>query len=124
MPVLYHGEPNGPSLSVLAALFESGLDIGCRAIDLLAGERHTLGGVGEAVALDMAVEGEGPVLVVDGEAMTEAVFLAQYLDEKAGGCGLQAPIRRARTGMVCFMISAPRHGRRPGRCPCWAARCP
>ena len=23
---LYHGEPNGPSLTVLAALFESGLD--------------------------------------------------------------------------------------------------
>lgn len=103
MPVLYHGEPNGPSLSVLAALFESGLDIGCRAIDLLAGERHTLGGVGEAVALDMAVEGEGPVLVVDGEAMTEAVFLAQYLDEKAGGCGLQPgdPYERWQMLMWC-----------------------
>ena len=35
-PVLYHGEPNGPSLSVLAALEESGLDIECRPIDLLA----------------------------------------------------------------------------------------
>ena len=89
MATLYHGEPNGPSLSVLAALFESGLDIECRPIDLLAGERHALPGVTESVALAMAVEGEGPVLVAGGEAMSEAVFLAQYFDEAAGGCGLQ-----------------------------------
>ncbi|MPT47748.1 MAG: glutathione S-transferase [Sphingobium sp.] len=87
--VLYHGEPNGPSLSVLAALAETGLDIECRSIDLLAGERHSLPGLGETIARDMGIEGEGPVLVVDGEAMTESVFLAQYLDEKAGGVGLQ-----------------------------------
>jgi len=87
--VLYHGEPNGPSLSVLAALEESGLAIETRPIDLLRGERHTLPGVTESIALAMAVEGEGPVLVVDGEAMSEAVFLAQYFDEQAGGCGLQ-----------------------------------
>ena len=87
--VLYHGEPNGPSLSVLAALEESGLDIECRPIDLLAGERHTIAGVSDPVARDFAVEGEGPVLVIDGEAMSEAVFLAQFLDEQAGGCGLQ-----------------------------------
>ena len=31
--ILYHGEPNGPSLSVLAALEESGLDVECRPID-------------------------------------------------------------------------------------------
>ena len=87
--ILYHGEPNGPSLSVLAALGESGLDIECRPIDLLAGERHTLPGVTDPVARDFAVEGEGPVLVIDGEAMSEAVFLAQFFDEAAGGCGLQ-----------------------------------
>ncbi|MBS1239448.1 MAG: glutathione S-transferase-like protein, partial [Proteobacteria bacterium] len=87
--VLYHGEPNGPSLSVLAALEESGLDIETRPIDLLKGERHMLPGVTETVTRDFAVEGEGPVLVVDGEAMSEAVFLAQYFDEAAGGCGLQ-----------------------------------
>ncbi|WEK45752.1 MAG: glutathione S-transferase family protein [Candidatus Andeanibacterium colombiense] len=87
--VLYHGEPNGPSLSVLAALEESGLAIETRHIDLLRGERHTLPGVTEDVALAMAVEGEGPVLVIDGEAMSEAVFLAQYFDDAAGGCGLQ-----------------------------------
>lgn len=87
--ILYHGEPNGPSFSVLAALAESGLDIECRAIDLLAGERHAIAGIAEPLALDMGLEGEGPVLVTDGEAMSDAVFLAQYFDEAAGGCGLQ-----------------------------------
>lgn len=87
--VLYHGEPNCASLTVLAALEEAGLSIECRYIDLLAGERHRLGGVSETMALDLGVEGEGPVLVVDGEAMTESVFLAQYMDEAAGGAGLQ-----------------------------------
>ncbi|WP_338466662.1 glutathione S-transferase family protein [Novosphingobium sp. ZN18A2] len=79
--ILYHGEPNGPSLAVLAALGESGLNVECKAIDLLKGERHTLAQVTEPVARDMGVEGEGPVLVIDGEAMTESVFIAQYLDE-------------------------------------------
>lgn len=88
-PVLYHGEPNGASLTVLAALAESGLDIRCERIDLLAGARHTLPGIADPLALDLGIEGEGPVLVIGGEAMTESVFLAQYLDELAGGCGLQ-----------------------------------
>jgi GSH-dependent disulfide-bond oxidoreductase len=79
--ILYHGEPNGPSLAVLAALGESGVEAECRPIDLLAGERHRLLGIAAPLARDMGVEGEGPVLVVDGEAMTESVFIAQYLDE-------------------------------------------
>lgn len=88
-PVLYHGEPNGASLTVLAALAESGLDIPCRPIDLLSGARHALPEIAEPIALDLGIEGEGPVLVIGGEAMTESVFLAQFLDERAGGCGLQ-----------------------------------
>ncbi|CDO38100.1 glutathione S-transferase family protein [Novosphingobium sp. KN65.2] len=87
--VLYHGAPNGPSLIVLAALAETGVDVERRPIDLLAGERHVLPGIGEAVALDMGIEGEGPVLVVDGEAMTDAVFLAQYFDELSDKASLQ-----------------------------------
>lgn len=79
--ILYHGQPNGPSLAVLAALGESGVALECRAIDLLAGERHTIPGLTETVMRDMGVEGEGPVLVIDGEAMTESVFIAQFLDE-------------------------------------------
>lgn len=83
--ILYHGEPSGPSLTVLAALAESGVDLECRPINLLAGERHTLPGLRDTTALDMGVEGEGPVLVIDGEAMTESVFIAQYLDEIGNG---------------------------------------
>jgi GST-like protein len=79
--ILYHGEPNGPSLAVLAALGESGVQAESKAINLLAGERHAIPGLTQAVARDMGVEGEGPVLVVDGEAMTESVFIAQFLDE-------------------------------------------
>lgn len=107
--ILYHGEPNGPSLSVLAALEESGLEIECRPIDLLKGERHALDAA-ESVALDMAVEGEGPVLVIanehGGEAMSEAVFLAQYFDEAAGGCGLQPPDPYARWQMLMWCRQA------------------
>lgn len=83
--ILYHGEPNGPSLAVLAALGESGVEADCRPVNLIAGERHSLPGITEPVARDMGVEGEGPVLVVDGEAMTESVFIAQYLDEVGAG---------------------------------------
>lgn len=83
--ILYHGEPSGPSLTVLAALAESGVEVECRPINLLAGDRHTLPGVKDAVTLDMGVEGEGPVLVIDGEAMTESVFIAQYFDEVGNG---------------------------------------
>lgn len=87
---LYHGEPNGPSLSVLAALEESGLDLECSRIDLLRGERHALRGLAQRVTMDFAVEGEGPVLVTDGEALAEAVFIAQYLDEAARDAGTGA----------------------------------
>ncbi|MFM5922574.1 MAG: glutathione S-transferase family protein [Novosphingobium sp.] len=83
--ILYHGQPNGPSLAVLAALAESGVEAECRPIDLLAGERHTLPGVTEPLARDMGIEGEGPVLAIDGEAMTESVFIAQFLDESGKG---------------------------------------
>ena len=100
--ILYHGEPNGASLTVLAALAESGLDMDCRRVDLLAGERHVVGGVTEAIALDLGVEGEGPVLLVDGEAMTESVFLAQYFDEAAGGAGLQPADAYARWEMMMW----------------------
>jgi GST-like protein len=83
--ILYHGEPNGPSLSALAALFESGVTAETRHIDLPGGERHRIAGISEPLARDMSVEGEGPVLVIDGEAMTESVFIAQFLDETGSG---------------------------------------
>lgn len=81
--ILYHGEPNGPSLTVLAALFESGGEAGLVAIDLAAGERHSRAPQTPLVA--MSIEGEGPVLVANDEPMVDSVFLAQYLDESGNG---------------------------------------
>jgi len=85
---LYHGEPNGPSFTVLAALFEKGLDASLVHIDLAQGERHEIPcSLQPEVA--MSVEGEGPVLVVDGEGMTDSVFIACYLDDVGPGTALR-----------------------------------
>ncbi|MGO9932841.1 MAG: glutathione S-transferase family protein [Steroidobacteraceae bacterium] len=87
---LYHGEPNGPSFSVLAALFEKGLQADLVRIDLAEGARHELA-CAQQPEVEMSVEGEGPVLMVDGEAMTDSVFIACYLDDVGPG----APLRPA-----------------------------
>jgi len=85
---LYHGEPNGPSFTVLAALFEKGLDASLVHIDLARGRRHEIPcSLQPEVA--MSVEGEGPVLVVDGEGMTDSVFIACYLDDVGPGAALR-----------------------------------
>lgn len=81
--ILYHGAPNGPSLTVLAALYESGREAELVPIDLAAGERHA--GAPDARLVEMSIEGEGPVLVADGEPMADSVFVAQYLDESGAG---------------------------------------
>jgi GSH-dependent disulfide-bond oxidoreductase len=85
---LYHGEPNGPSFTVLAALFEKGLDAELVHIDLAQGGRHQIPcALQPEVA--MSVEGEGPVLVVDGEGMADSVFIACYLDDVGPGVALR-----------------------------------
>lgn len=86
--ILYHGEPTGPSLAVLAALFESGLDAELRPIDLKKAERHA-GGVPRAFEVDYSVEGEGPVLVVGDDVLCDSVFIGCYFDDAAPGCGLR-----------------------------------
>lgn len=88
--ILYHGAPNGPSLTVLAALAETGVDAELKPIDLAAGERHA-DAVPRNPQVEMSIEGEGPVLVVDGEAMADSVFIACYLDDVRTG----TPIRPA-----------------------------
>lgn len=79
---LYHGEPNGPSLTLLAALFEKDVEAELVAIDLASGGRHALD---LGVEAQMSVEGEGAVLVADGEAMVDSVFVGQYLDDVGTG---------------------------------------
>jgi GSH-dependent disulfide-bond oxidoreductase len=85
---LYHGEPNGPSLTVLAAMHETGFATDLVAIDLVAGSRHDLD-LSREVA--MSIEGEGPVLLVDDVQMADSVFIARYFDEVAGG-GILVPV--------------------------------
>jgi len=85
---LYHGEPNGPSLTVLAALFAKQVPAELRYIDLARGERHALACAREPLVA-MSIEGEGPVLVADGEAMTDSVFIACYLDDVGSGPALR-----------------------------------
>jgi GST-like protein len=78
---LYHGEPNGPSLTVLATLFEKGVDAELRKIDLAAGARHALPFAAE-IEVAMSREGEGPVLIApDGTVMTDSTFIALYLND-------------------------------------------
>jgi len=84
---LYHGEPNAASLTVMAALFEKGIEADFEAIDLCAGARHSLPiTYGEEVI--RSVEGEGPVLVNNDEAMADSVFIGCMLDESAGDASL------------------------------------
>jgi GST-like protein len=85
---LYHGEPNGPSFSVLAAVFEKDVHADLVRIDLAAGARHGLS-CARQPEVAMSVEGEGPVLIVDNEGMTDSVFIACYLDDVGNG----APLR-------------------------------
>ena len=77
---LYHGEPNGPSLTVLAALFEKDLQANLVHIDLAAAARHEHE-FAQQPEVAMSVEGEGPVLVADGVAMADSVFIACFLDD-------------------------------------------
>ncbi|MEI9852346.1 MAG: AMP-binding protein [Sphingomonas sp.] len=86
--ILYHGEPNGPSLTVLAAAFEKAVPLDLRAIDLAAGERHG-GDVPLGIEAELSIEGEGPVLVADGVAMADSVFVACYLDDVGSGPALR-----------------------------------
>lgn len=98
---LYHGEPNGPSLTVLAALFETGHDAELRAIDLAKGERH-VSALPHNVEVDMSIEGEGPVLVADGEAMADSVFIACFLNDTAKGSPIAPAEPYARWQMMTW----------------------
>ena len=85
---LYHGEPNGPSLTVLATLFAKQVPAELWYVDLTRGERHALACAQEPLVA-MSIEGEGPVLVADGEAMADSVFIACYLDDVGQGAALR-----------------------------------
>jgi GSH-dependent disulfide-bond oxidoreductase len=102
---LYHGEPNGPSLTVLAALVEKGLGADLVSLDLAHGERHGPN-CERNTEVDMSIEGEGPVLVVDGEAMADSVFIACFLDDVGSSTKLLPadPYARWEVMMFCRQI--------------------
>jgi GST-like protein len=99
--ILYHGEPNGPSLTVLATLFAKQVPAELEHIDLASGQRHTLPCAQESLVA-MSIEGEGPVLVVDGEAMTDSVFIACYLDDVGRGASLRPTDPYGRWQTMCW----------------------
>jgi GSH-dependent disulfide-bond oxidoreductase len=102
---LYHGEPNGPSLTVLAALVEKGLEADLVSLDLTHADRHGPN-CERSVETDMSIEGEGPVLVVDGAAMADSVFIARFLDDIGSGAKLVPvePYARWEVMMWCRQI--------------------
>jgi GST-like protein len=102
---LYHGEPNGPSFTVLAALFAKEVPAQLEYIDLARGERHGLPSAQQPLVA-MSIEGEGPLLVADGEAMADSVFLACYLDDVGAGPALRPanPYARWETMRWCRQL--------------------
>ena len=119
---LYHGEPNGPSLTVLAALFAKEVEAELVHIDLASGARHTLACAQEP-QVAMSVEGEGPVLVVEGEAMTDSVFIGCYLDDVGRGAKLRPadPYERWETMRWCRQMIE-RTAPAAAYLGCWAHR--
>lgn len=99
--ILYHGQPNGPSFTVLAAAFEKDVTLDLREFDLVAGDRHAPA-LPHPIEVDQSIEGEGPVFIVDGVAMTDSVFLACYLDEIGSGPALRPADPYARWQMMAW----------------------
>lgn len=87
---LYHGGPTGHSASVLIALAEKGIEYGSHPLDLAGFEQH-----GEAF-LAFNPAGQVPVLVADGQPLTETFPILLYLDERYLGVPLGGADPRAR----------------------------
>jgi GST-like protein len=104
--VLFHGQPNGPSLTALASAFEKGVDVELRQIDLAGGERHSLD-CKSVAEVAMSIEGEGPVLIADGRVMSDAFFIGLYFDETETGPALRPadPYARWQVMMWCRYVT-------------------
>jgi glutathione S-transferase/GST-like protein len=79
---LYHWEPTVNSGEVLICLHEKGIAFTSRYIDLLAFEQHSP----DFLALNP--RGEVPVLVHDGQVLTETTLVLEYLDAAFPGVAL------------------------------------
>lgn len=81
LPVLYHWEPNIFSLKPLIVLHEKKVEFESRYVDFLAFEHAKIPQTNSAIESGHNPEGEGPVLVHTGTAMSESFFICLYLDE-------------------------------------------
>ena len=72
---LYHWEPNANSLKVMICLAEKGLDYQSHYVDILEFEQYQPG------FLALNAFGQVPVLVHDGEPITESSLILEYLAE-------------------------------------------
>jgi glutathione S-transferase len=81
MPALYHWEPNTFSLKPLIVLNEKKVEFESRYLDFLAFEHNKLPTVNTTIEITHNPEGEGPILVHAGTAMSESFFISLYLDE-------------------------------------------
>jgi glutathione S-transferase len=72
---LYHAEPVANSMKVLICLKEKKLDFVSHYVNLLRFEQH------EPWFVEINPNGQVPVLVHDGEVITESTIINEYLDE-------------------------------------------
>jgi glutathione S-transferase/GST-like protein len=73
---LYHWEPNAESLALLICLKEKKLDFDSHYVDLLKLEHHA------ADYLELSPKALVPLLIADGESMSDTGFALQYLAER------------------------------------------
>ncbi len=73
---LYHWEPNAGSLALLICLKEKELDFRSHYVDMLKLEHHA------AEYLEISPKAVVPLLVANGEAMSDTGFALQYLAER------------------------------------------
>ncbi|MEX2524785.1 MAG: glutathione S-transferase family protein [Gammaproteobacteria bacterium] len=72
---LYHWEPNAESAKAMICLKEKGIEFTSRYIDILELEQYT----DEFLAVNSA--GQVPVLVHDGNILTDSTLITEYIEE-------------------------------------------
>jgi glutathione S-transferase/GST-like protein len=73
---LYHWEPNAESLALLICLKEKDIAFRSHYVDMLQLEHH------EPAYLELSPKARVPLLLAEGEAMSDAGFAMQYLAER------------------------------------------
>jgi glutathione S-transferase len=78
---LIHWEPNGSYLKPLIVLHEKGLAFRSRYVDVLSFEQYQPGFLAASRETQLNPEGEGPILIHDGQQITESLFMIEYLED-------------------------------------------